>query len=208
MGVQVHFTSKWRRSFDRRRGGICRGLGWQLHRDGRAHGKGPVAYPVGRGSLLLSSNLHARRPAIRGDSRWRSIIRVCISGKLGAMRAVLGFVLFAGGIAAGGQGASSASAIPHIGKGYELEQNDRYAEAAQEFRAALAIDPAAVNARYQLAICLFALGEPDASRKEFERLRAETKDDPNVAYYLARIDLLAGDAAAAIRRLVPLMSHP
>jgi tetratricopeptide (TPR) repeat protein len=124
------------------------------------------------------------------------------------MRAVLGFVLCLSGIAAVGQSPSSAIATAHIGKGYELVQNDQFAEAAQEFRAALAIDPSARNARYQFAICLFALGERDASRNEFERLRAETKDDPNVAYYLARIDLLAGDAAGAIRRLTPLMSHP
>ena len=124
------------------------------------------------------------------------------------MRTVLGFVLFVSGIAVEGQSISSASATAHIGKGYELVQNDRFAEAAQEFRAALALDPAALNARYQLAICLFALGDHDASRKEFERLRTETKDDPNVAYYLARIDLLAGDAASAIRRLAPLMKRP
>jgi Flp pilus assembly protein TadD len=124
------------------------------------------------------------------------------------MRAVLGFVLCLSGIAAVAQSPSSATATAHIGKGYELVQNDQFAEAAQEFRAALALDPSALNARYQLAICLFALGERDASRKEFERLRKETKDDPNVAYYLARIDLLAGDAAGAIRRLAPLMSHP
>ena len=124
------------------------------------------------------------------------------------MRAAVGFVLCLSGLAAGAQSPSSVSATAHIGKGYELVQNDQFAEAAEEFRTALAFDPSALNARYQLAICLFALGERDGSRKEFERLRAETKDDPNVAYYLARIDLLAGDAAGAIRRLAPLMSHP
>ncbi len=124
------------------------------------------------------------------------------------MRAALGILLCVSGIAVDAQSISSASATAHIGKGYELVQNDRFAEAAQEFRAALALDPSVLNARYQLAICLFALGERDASRKEFERLRAETKDDPNVAYYLARIDLMAGDATGAIRRLAPLMNHP
>ena len=124
------------------------------------------------------------------------------------MRAALGILLCVSGFAVNAQSISSASATAHIGKGYELVQNDQFAEAAQEFRAALALDPLALNARYQFAICLFALGERDASRKEFERLHEETKDDPNVAYYLARIDLLAGDAAGAIRRLLPLMSHP
>jgi len=124
------------------------------------------------------------------------------------MRLALGIVFCLCDIVAGAQNPSSASATAHIGKGYELVQDDRFAEAAQEFRAALALDPSALNARYQLAICLFALGEHDASRKEFERLRTETKDDPNVSYYLARIDLVGGDAAGAIRRLAPLMNHP
>jgi Flp pilus assembly protein TadD len=102
----------------------------------------------------------------------------------------------------------STSATAHIGKGYELVQNDRYAEAAQEFRAALALEPGAIQARYQLAVCLFALGEPGESRRQFERLGKETGNDPSIAYYLARLDLLAGDSTRAIRRLVPLMAHP
>jgi len=102
----------------------------------------------------------------------------------------------------------SAAAMTHIGKGYELVQNDRFAEAAEEFRAALALEPGAANARYQLAVCLFAVGERDASRKEFERLSKEMQNDTSVAYYLARLDLAAGDSAAAIRRLAPMMAHP
>src|SRR5258708_5535540 len=102
-----------------------------------------------------------------------------------------------GGITLGAQGERppSAAAMTHIGKGYELVQNDRFAEAAQEFRAALAIEPSAEKARYQLAVCLFAVGERDASRKEFERLSKETQNDASVAYYLARLDLVAGDSA-------------
>ena len=122
------------------------------------------------------------------------------------MRVALVILFCLSGIAPGVQSNSSATATAHIGKGYELVQNDRFAEAAEEFRAALALDPDAVNARYQLAICLFALGDRDASRKEFERLCVETRRDPKVEYYLARIDLLVGDDAAAIRRLVPLMA--
>ena len=111
-------------------------------------------------------------------------------------------------LCAQGERPQSAVAMAHIGKGYELVQNDRFAEAAQEFRAALALDPSAANARYQLAVCLFAVGERDASRKEFERLGKETQNDASVAYYLARLDLTAGDSATAIRRLAPLMAHP
>jgi len=124
------------------------------------------------------------------------------------MRAALVIILCLSGIAAGAQSNSSAAATAHIGKGYELVQDERFAEAAEEFRAALTLDPDAVNARYQLAICLFAMGEHDASRKEFERVCVVTRHDPKVEYYLARIDLLGGNPAAAIRRLVPLMAKP
>jgi tetratricopeptide (TPR) repeat protein len=128
------------------------------------------------------------------------------------MRTILSIWICAlvGVISVGAQSeqAPYAAANAHIGKGYELEQNDRYAEAAQEFRAALALDPRALKVRYQLAVCLFALGERDESRREFERVRSETKNDPNVAYYLARLDLLSGDPASAIPRLVPIMAHP
>ena len=126
------------------------------------------------------------------------------------MRIALSIFLFTllGDIRTYAQSEKSATATAHIGRGYELVQSDRYAEAAQEFRSALALDPVAPNARYQLAICLFALAEHNESRKEFERLDRETKDDPNVAYYLARLDLLAGDSASAVRRLAPLMPQP
>src|SRR5215831_3520427 len=87
------------------------------------------------------------------------------------------------GIAAAAQNTSTETATAHAGKGYELVQNDRFAEAAEEFRAALALDPSAVNARYQLGICLFASGEREAARQQFERLQNETHSDPNVAYY-------------------------
>lgn len=118
------------------------------------------------------------------------------------------FLFLLNSASAAGESNNSPSATAHIGKGYELVQNDRYAEAAAEFRAGLALRPSASDARYQLAICLFALGERDASRKEFERLRSETRNDPNVGYYLARLDLLSGNYDAAIQRLLPLMSHP
>jgi tetratricopeptide (TPR) repeat protein len=104
--------------------------------------------------------------------------------------------------------AQTGSSAAHIGKGYELVQNQRYAEAAEQFRAALALDPKALNARYQLAICLFALGDREQSRKEFERLRLANGDDPAVEYYLARLDLLGNDNNSAIRRLEPVMADP
>jgi hypothetical protein len=59
-----------------------------------------------------------------------------------------------GGVALGAQGErpSFAAAMTHIGKGYELVQNDRFAEAAQEFRAALAIERNSFVYRSSMAI--------------------------------------------------------
>lgn len=125
-----------------------------------------------------------------------------------AFRALICVLLGGAIVLAQNQQRPSAAATAHIGKGYELEQKDQYAEAAREFRAALAIDPGASNARYQLAVCLFALGEREESRKEFESLQKATHGDPSIAYYLARLDLLAGNAAGAIHRLEPIMSAP
>ena len=109
-----------------------------------------------------------------------------------------------GAYAQTGQTVASA----HVGKGYALVQNDQFAEAASEFRAALAVEPDAVQIRYQLAVCLFALGEREESRKEFVRVQAETHQDPKVVYYLARLDLLAGNPGSAITRLQSVMRDP
>ncbi|HYM05072.1 MAG TPA: tetratricopeptide repeat protein [Terriglobales bacterium] len=111
------------------------------------------------------------------------------------------------GVAMRGQ-SGGAAFTAHVGKGYDLVQNDRYAEAAQEFRAALELDPDAVQARYQLAVCLFALGERDESRKELVRVRSSTHGDPKVIYYLGRLDLLGGDPDGAIRNLRSIMQDP
>ena len=100
------------------------------------------------------------------------------------------------------------TAAAHIGKGYELVQADRYGEAAAEFRAALALDPDAVQVRYQLAVCLFALGERDEARREFVRLRALTHQDTKVIYYLGRLDLLAGNPENAIHHFESIVQDP
>jgi Flp pilus assembly protein TadD len=100
------------------------------------------------------------------------------------------------------------AAAAHFGKGYELVQDDRYAEASREFRAALALDPDAVQVRYQLAVCLFALGERDESRKEFVRLSTLTRRDPKVTYYVGRLDVLAGNPESAIRHFESIVRDP
>jgi len=96
----------------------------------------------------------------------------------------------------------------HVGKGYDYEQNQRYEEAAQEFQTALALDPGLVRARYQLAVCYFALGKRKEAREEFERLRVTTSGDRSVIYYLGRLDLLEGNLDSAIRRFQSVVVSP
>ncbi len=100
------------------------------------------------------------------------------------------------------------TAEAHVGKGYDAMKDGRYREAAREFQAALALDPALTRARYQLAVCWFALGNTAEARAEFTRLKEETRGDPSVMYYLARLDLREGDRDAAIQKLLPLVNAP
>lgn len=96
----------------------------------------------------------------------------------------------------------------HLGRAYEAEKDDRYAVAAQEFQAALALNPRLVRARYQLAVCLLSLGKTHEAGQELERLQKETGGDATISYQLAQIDLREGDAKSAVARLTPLMTAP
>jgi tetratricopeptide (TPR) repeat protein len=90
----------------------------------------------------------------------------------------------------------------HLGKGYDSLKQDRYEEAAEEFRAALAADPTlTLRARFPLAVALFESHKPEEARHEFELVRKEVGDHPNVLYYLGRMDLDGLDYASAIRNL-------
>ena len=100
------------------------------------------------------------------------------------------------------------TAAAHLGKGYELVKDERYREAATEFQAALALEPNHVRARYQLAVCWFALFKFAEARNEFERVRQEAGNDAQAVYYLGRIDLMEGDTDSAIQKLRRLASHP
>jgi protein O-GlcNAc transferase len=97
----------------------------------------------------------------------------------------------------------------HLGKGYEALKQDRYEEAAQEFQAALAADPSlTLRARFPLAVALFESHKPEEARKEFEIVRKEVGDHPNVLYYLGRMDLDGLDYGSAIRNLSKAAAKP
>ena len=73
----------------------------------------------------------------------------------------------------------------HLGRGYDALKQDRFEEAAGEFRAALRLDPSLVSrARFPLAVALFDMKESNAARQEFEAVRRKLGDHPNVLYYL------------------------
>ncbi len=90
----------------------------------------------------------------------------------------------------------------HVGKGYEALKNDRYEEAVNEFRSALALDPKLIlQARFPLAVALFDWHKPTEARQELEAVRRDAGDHPNISYYMGRIDLDERDFAGAIKNL-------
>jgi tetratricopeptide (TPR) repeat protein len=97
----------------------------------------------------------------------------------------------------------------HVGKGYEALKNDRYEEAVNEFRSALALDPKLVlRARFPLAVALFEWHKPTEARQELEAVRRDAGDHPNISYYLGRIDLDDRDFAGAIKNLSAAAADP
>jgi len=109
---------------------------------------------------------------------------------------------------AGAKTSARETVQAHIGKAHEDLKDQRYREAAEEFDAALKLDPHLVDIRYQLGVCYFAIGQRKEARKELERVRTETGNDPAAIYYLGRLDLTEGNLDSAIELLNGLMSKP
>jgi tetratricopeptide (TPR) repeat protein len=109
-----------------------------------------------------------------------------------------------------GPAAEGTSALQaHLGKAYDALKQDRYLEASSELRAALAIDPKlTLKARFPLAVSLFELHQGSEARREFETVRSEVGDHPNVLYYLGRLDLDDHQYESAIRNLGKAAVHP
>src|SRR5258706_2551499 len=97
----------------------------------------------------------------------------------------------------------------HMGKGYDALRNDRYDVAVAEFQAALRLDPSLVlRARFPLAVAFFELHKTVDARREFEAVRRDAGDHPNVLYYLGRLDLDERNFAGAIRNLTKAAAEP
>ena len=116
-------------------------------------------------------------------------------------------VVLAIALAAASQAQDTAE--QHLGKGYDALRQDRYDAAVAEFRAALRLDPTLVmRARFPLGVALFELKQSVEARREFEAVRREAGDHPNVSYYLGRLDLLDQNFAGAVRNLGKAVAQP
>jgi Flp pilus assembly protein TadD len=107
------------------------------------------------------------------------------------------------------QSASPDSPDAHLGRGYDALRNDKYEVATAEFRAALKLDPKlTLRARFPLAVALFEMKKPEEARREFEAVRREAGDHPNISYYLGRLDMDELHYESAIRNLNQAMAQP
>jgi len=97
----------------------------------------------------------------------------------------------------------------HLGHGYDALKRDRYDEAVTEFRSALKLDHTLTSrARFPLAVALFEMKQTAEARQEFEAVRREVGDHPNISYYLGRLDLLDQNFEGAIANLTKAMAQP
>jgi len=97
----------------------------------------------------------------------------------------------------------------HLGKGYEAMRNERYEEAAREFRSALELDATLVmRARFPLGVSLFEQRRYSDARAEFEKVSRNVGENPGVYYYLGRIDQEEQNYKGAIENLSKAAAKP
>jgi Flp pilus assembly protein TadD len=105
--------------------------------------------------------------------------------------------------------ATNESLEVHLGKGYEALKQDRYDDAAENFRAALKVDPTLVmRARFPLAIALFQLRSFTEARHELETVRREVGERPSICYYFGRLDLEEQHYKSAVANLNKAIAKP
>jgi tetratricopeptide (TPR) repeat protein len=92
---------------------------------------------------------------------------------------------------------------------YDALKQERYEVAAAEFREALKQDPSLIlRARFPLAVCLFEMHKPQEARREFEAVRRQAGDHPNIRYYLGRLDLDDRKFSEAVENLAKAAVKP
>jgi tetratricopeptide (TPR) repeat protein len=104
--------------------------------------------------------------------------------------------------------AGETAEVP-LGRGYEALKQERYYDAAEDFRSALRIDPTLVmRARFPLAIALFQLHSYVEARHELETVRKAVGERPSVCYYFGRIDLEEQNYKNAVANLDKAIVNP
>lgn len=139
-------------------------------------------------------------------------LRVCLKNVLLMPGLILGLGAF-GQSSAQKQHSSSVrdaeQAEVHLGKGYEALKQDRYGDAATEFRMALKIDPTLVmRARFPLAVALFEDHKGVGARQELEMVRQTAGEQPSICYYLGRLDLEEQKYKSAVANLNKAIANP
>lgn len=99
--------------------------------------------------------------------------------------------------------------LAHLGAANQLLNQERFAEAAGEYEAALRDDPGQIAARRDLAVCRFELRQYDAAKQLLSELPGDATTRALVHYYLGRIDLIDGKLDAAIAEFAAIpRAHP
>jgi tetratricopeptide (TPR) repeat protein len=159
------------------------------------------ALPAQERSAARQSCREQKATSVQNDST--------VTGRLRYLRGVLLVIALAGALLPQAAAPHPDNAEAHLGKGYDALRQEQYNIAAAEFRAALRLDPKLVmRARFPLGVALFELKQPAEARQEFEAVRRAAGDQPNVAYYLGRLDLLDRNYASAVRNLTAAMAQP
>jgi Tfp pilus assembly protein PilF len=105
--------------------------------------------------------------------------------------------------------ATNESVEVHLGKGYEALKQDRYDDAAENFRSALKVDPTLVmRARFPLATVLFQLRSFTEARHELESVRYEVGERPSICYYFGRLDPEEQNHKSAVANLNKAIAKP
>jgi len=96
----------------------------------------------------------------------------------------------------------------HLSRGLQLMQEQLFEAAASEFEQAVMLHAGDPKTHLELAVCLLSLGRNDEARRQFEQVQKLAGESRYVTYYLGRLDLLANDYAAAIKRLDSVAEEP
>jgi tetratricopeptide (TPR) repeat protein len=86
-----------------------------------------------------------------------------------------------------------------LGAGYLASGNNK--QAAEEFRAALGIDPANTESKHELALSLIALGQINEAEQLLSELAVAGSKDADVYYQLGRLLLEQGELKASVSDL-------